>query len=72
MNRFEELIQLQLKLAEKMIHTSTEIQTLENEMASSSGRNSVLYERKQELLQMEDEFNNLINEVISTFERTSV
>ncbi|MCA0989379.1 hypothetical protein [Guptibacillus algicola] len=73
MDRFDELIQLQLELADKMIHTRNEIQQIEEKLQSTEVQEpSSLMKRKQELVRMEEDFNNLITEVISTFEKTSV
>ncbi|WP_377891541.1 hypothetical protein [Alkalihalobacillus sp. R86527] len=73
MNRFDELIQLQLELADKMIHKRNEINDFEETFHSLSVEESgALMNRKQELVRMEEDFNNLITEVISTFEKTSV
>ncbi|WP_270182629.1 hypothetical protein [Alkalihalobacillus sp. CinArs1] len=72
MDRFDELIQLQLQLADKMIHTKKEIQSKEEMLSASTLEQGALVKQKQELLRMEEDFNNLITEVISTFEKTSV
>ena len=72
MDRFDELIQLQLQLADKMIHTKKEIQSKEEMLSVSTLEQGALVKQKQELLRMEEDFNNLITEVISTFEKTSV
>lgn len=73
MDRFDELIQLQLELADKMIHTRNEIKQIEETLHSTEVQAPhSLMKRKQELVRMEEDFNNLITEVISTFEKTSV
>lgn len=72
MKEFDELIQQQLKLADQMIRTKEEILSLEGILNEEKGRNAIIVERKEMLSLMEDEFERLISDVISTFEKTPI
>ncbi|MFK3961623.1 hypothetical protein [Guptibacillus hwajinpoensis] len=72
MKEFDELIQQQLKLADQMIRTKEEILSLENILDEEKGRNAIIVERKEMLSLMEDEFERLISDVISSFEKTPI
>ncbi|MDO6657158.1 hypothetical protein [Anaerobacillus sp. 1_MG-2023] len=72
MKEFDELIQQQLKLADQMIRTKEEILSLENILDEEKSRNAIIVERKEMLSLMEDEFERLISDVISTFEKTPI
>ncbi|MBF0706977.1 hypothetical protein IQ283_10280 [Alkalihalobacillus hwajinpoensis] len=72
MKEFDELIQQQLKLADQMIRTKEEILSLEDILDEEKGRNAIIVERKEMLSLMEDEFERLISDVISTFEKTPI
>ncbi|WP_347552468.1 hypothetical protein ABFG93_09145 [Pseudalkalibacillus hwajinpoensis] len=71
MDRFDELIQQQLKLADQLIHTREEIQQLEV-LDYSEARKSMLIERKNDLSRMENDFESLISAVITCFEKTPI
>ncbi|WLR58392.1 hypothetical protein [Guptibacillus hwajinpoensis] len=72
MKEFDELIQQQLKLADQMIRTKEEILSLEDILDEEKGKNAIIVERKEMLSLMEDEFERLISDVISTFEKTPI
>ncbi|MBN8210624.1 hypothetical protein JI666_17860 [Bacillus sp. NTK071] len=73
MQRFDALIQQQLKLADQMIQKRDEIQKLEcDHMGRSEQVNSTITERKEDLSKLEIEFERLISEVISSFEKTPI
>ncbi|PFG02999.1 hypothetical protein [Bacillus sp. es.036] len=73
MTEFDELIQQQLKLADQMIHTREEIQKLEETLCGSDeAMKTIIVEKKERLLHLEEEFERLIENVISTFENTPI
>ncbi|TKD68346.1 hypothetical protein [Pseudalkalibacillus hwajinpoensis] len=73
MQRFDVLIQQQLKLADQMIQKREEIQKLECEdMGRSEQVSSTITECKEDLSELENEFERLISEVISSFEKTPI
>ncbi len=71
MDRFDELIQQQLRLADQMIHTREEIQRLEGQVCCDDEKAMVL-QSKVKLAEMEDDFERLISDVISSFEKTPI
>ena len=73
MTEFDELIQQQLKLADQMIYTKEEIQKLEAMLSSADeAMKTIVLEKKERLLHLEEEFDRLIENVISTFENTPI
>ena len=73
MTEFDELIQQQLKLADQLIYTREEIQKLEVRLsASDEAMQTIVLEKKERLLLLEEEFEKLIANVISTFENTAI
>ncbi|MCA0173544.1 hypothetical protein [Bacillus sp. RAR_GA_16] len=73
MTEFDELIQQQLKLADQLIYTREEIQKLEVRLsASDEAMQTIVMEKKERLLLLEEEFEKLIANVISTFENTAI
>lgn len=72
MQRFDVLIQQQLKLADQMIRQREEIQKLEREMNCGEQVSSIITERKEDLTKLESEFERLISEVILSFEKTPI
>ncbi len=73
MTEFDELIQQQLKLADQMIYTREEIQKLEKTLCGSDeAMKTIIVEKKERLLHLEEEFERLIENVISTFENTPI
>ncbi|MDP4552284.1 hypothetical protein Q9251_15510 [Alkalihalobacillus macyae] len=72
MQRFDVLIQQQLKLADQMIRQREEIQALEREKNYTEHECSTITERKEDLTKLENEFERLISEVILSFEKTPI
>ncbi len=72
MQRFDVLIQQQLKLADQMIRQREEIQALEREKNYTEQESSTIAERKEDLTKLENEFERLISEVILSFEKTPI
>ncbi|MDQ0484086.1 hypothetical protein [Guptibacillus hwajinpoensis] len=72
MQRFDVLIQQQLKLADQMIRQREEIQALEREKNCTEQQSSIITERKEDLTKLEIEFERLISEVILSFEKTPI
>lgn len=73
MTRFDELIQQQLKLADQMIYTREEIQKLEVKLSvSDETTKTIMLEKKERLMLLEEEFERLIENVISAFENTAI
>ncbi|WP_273852913.1 hypothetical protein [Guptibacillus spartinae] len=73
MTKFDELIQQQLKLADQMIYTREEIQKLEVKLSvSDETTKTIMLEKKERLMLLEEEFERLIENVISTFENTAI
>jgi hypothetical protein len=72
MTEFDELIQQQLKLADQMIYTKEEIQKLEATLSADEAMKTIIVEKKERLLHLEEEFERLIENVISTFENTPI
>lgn len=73
MTEFDELIQQQLKLADQMIYTREEIQKLEATLSGADeAMKTIIVEKKERLLHLEEEFERLIENVISTFENTPI
>ena len=73
MGRFDELIQQQLRLADQMIHTREEIQRLERDRSvCCDDEKALILQSKEKLSRMEDDFERLISDVISSFEKTPV
>ena len=71
MDRFDELIQQQLRLADEMIHTREEIQRLECQVCCDDEK-AIVLQSKEKLARMEDDFERLISDVISSFEKTPI
>ncbi|WP_226659722.1 hypothetical protein [Pseudalkalibacillus hwajinpoensis] len=73
MTEFDELIQQQLRLADQMIYTREEIQKLEVKLSEMDEvMKTIVLEKKERLLLLEEEFERLIANVISTFENTPI